>query len=159
MAPKRAASFVAKAAKAKAAPSGGAATSSSSSGNQRPATFAELAQTGSERATEVTTNIEDLIQEQKDLRASRRKLAADLRNARRKKARLQQRARTLSTEDLLTVVALREEQAAQAAVARASQEEEPQTLPGEPLAASDDPTEEPLDREDHILNDAVRSPV
>ena len=42
------------------------------------------------------------------MRAHRRKLAADLKNARKKKQRLQQRARLLSTEDLLTVVALRE---------------------------------------------------
>ena len=50
-----------------------------------------------------------MIQEQKNLRAHRRKLAQDLKNAKKKKKnRLQKRARLLSTEDLLTVVALRE---------------------------------------------------
>ena len=43
------------------------------------------------------------------MRAHRRKLAQDLKNAKKKKKqRLQKRARLLSTEDLLTVVALRE---------------------------------------------------
>ena len=42
------------------------------------------------------------------MRAHRRKLAADLKNAQRKKQRLQKRARMLSTEELLTVVAWRE---------------------------------------------------
>ena len=41
------------------------------------------------------------------MRAHRRRLAADLKNARKKKNRLQKRARMLSTEELLTVVALR----------------------------------------------------
>ena len=118
-----------------------------------------MAQTGSERATEVTTNIEELIQAQKDMRASRRKLAADLRNARRKKSRLQQRARLLTTEDLLTVVALREEQAAQAAAARAStQEEEAEPMLSEPLAASIGVPEAPPGDDDDVLQDAVRSP-
>ena len=49
-----------------------------------------------------------MIQQQKDLRAHRRKIATDLKNAKRKKSRLQKRARLMSTEDLLTVVALRE---------------------------------------------------
>ena len=42
------------------------------------------------------------------MRAHRRKLAQDLKNAKKKKNRLQKRARLLSTEDLLTVVAWRE---------------------------------------------------
>ena len=42
------------------------------------------------------------------MRAHRRKLAAELKNAKKKKNRLQKRARLLSTEELLTVVALRE---------------------------------------------------
>ena len=42
------------------------------------------------------------------MRAHRRRLAADLKNARKKKNRLQKRARMLSTEELLTVVAWRE---------------------------------------------------
>ena len=49
-----------------------------------------------------------MIELQKEQRAHRRKLAADLKNAKKRKARLQKRARLLSTEELLTVVALRE---------------------------------------------------
>ena len=49
-----------------------------------------------------------MIQQQKDMRAHRRKVAQDLKNAKKKKQRLQKRARLLTTEDLLTVVALRE---------------------------------------------------
>ena len=42
------------------------------------------------------------------MRAHRRRVALDLKNAKKRKARLHKRARLLSTEDLLTVVALRE---------------------------------------------------
>ena len=48
------------------------------------------------------------MKQQEEMRAHRRKLAQDLKNAKRKKQRLTKRARLLSTEDLLTVVALRE---------------------------------------------------
>ena len=42
------------------------------------------------------------------MRTHRRKVAQDSKNAKKKKQRLQKRARLLTTEDLLTVVALRE---------------------------------------------------
>ena len=58
---------------------------------------------GGTKANQVTETIDSLIQERKDLRAHRRKLAQDLKNAKKKKSRLQKRARLLSTEDLLTV--------------------------------------------------------
>ena len=108
MAPKRAAdtSCDAAAEAAPASPSGTASSSgaaSSSSGS-----LAQLARSGSSKAQQVTSDIETLIELQKEQRAHRRKLAADLKNAKKRKARLQKRARLLSTEELLTVVALRE---------------------------------------------------
>ena len=95
------------AARASDAASGSASTSSrsiaSSSGS-----LAELAKAGGSKAIKVTEDIDSLIQQQKDQRAHRRKIAQDLKNAKKKKQRLQKRARLMSTEDLLTVVALRE---------------------------------------------------
>ena len=167
MAPKKTPTGVANiapAAKATAAPLSGGASSSSGDSQHRPASIIELAQQGSERATEVTTSIEDLIQAQKDMRAHRRKLSADLKNARRKKARLQQRARLLTTEDLLTVVALREAKAAEEAAARAAsstEDAEAEPVSGEPLASRGDNEKQTqgADDDDGILHDAVRSPA
>ena len=52
--------------------------------------------------------MDDLQHAQKRDRQEKRRLAADLKNAHCKRSRLTKRARQLSTEDLSTVVALRE---------------------------------------------------
>ena len=94
-----------------------------------------------------------MIQSQKEQRAHRRKLAAELKNAKKRKARLQKRARLLSTEDLLTVVALREGSGFDASTLfTASQttreggppgedEEDPALSDGAAREAQDDPVE------------------
>jgi hypothetical protein len=110
MAPKRCGAKAAGAPKAaaKAVASSGSASSSSRSVSSSSGALAELAQASGNKAIQVTQDIDTLIQQQKDMRAHRRKVAQDLKNAKKKKGRLQKRARLLTTEDLLTVVALRE---------------------------------------------------
>jgi hypothetical protein len=52
--------------------------------------------------------VERLIQQQKEVRAERKRVAAELKNAVRRKQRLKHRARLLSSEDLLSVMNMRE---------------------------------------------------
>ena len=62
--------------------------------------------------TTVRDDIEALVQEQRRIRAERKRVAADLKNAQRRQTRLKHRARLLSSEELLKVVALREQEKA-----------------------------------------------
>ena len=71
-----------------------------------------LAATGETRARQVTQTIDDLLAAQKRARDEKKRLANEVKNARRRRARLTKRARLLTTEDLLTVVALRERERA-----------------------------------------------
>lgn len=68
----------------------------------------DMLASGASAAERVTSDIENLIDTQKAMRLERKRVAQELRNAQKKRSRLKQRARLLSTEDLLTVVALRE---------------------------------------------------
>ena len=56
--------------------------------------------------------IDELLAAQRRAREEKKKLANEVKNAKRRKQRLTKRARLLSTEDLLTVVALRESERA-----------------------------------------------
>ena len=122
MAPKTAVATSGAAAAASALPSGAAAAATAASSSSAEA-FAVLAATGSRRAKEVSADIEDLLRAQKRAREEKRRLQADLKNARRRRNRLTKKARQLSTEDLLTVVAMRE-----ADVARRSGDAAPAAL-------------------------------
>ena len=80
-----------------------------------------LAATGESKARQVTSEIDELLAAQKRAREDKKKLANEVRNAKRRKQRLTKRARLLSTEDLLTVVALREsDRAARETASRAN---------------------------------------
>ena len=69
----------------------------------------------------MTSEIDELLAAQKRAREEKRRLANEMKNAKRRKQRLTKRARLLSTEDLLTVVALREsERAAREHASRAN---------------------------------------
>jgi hypothetical protein len=104
----------------------------------------DLAQAGGNRAIQVRQDIDSLLQQQKDMRANRRKLTQDLKNAKKKKARLQQRARLLTTEELLTVVALREGNNYKAAnLYGGSQDGDSDTPGGEPVATVSDLIDDP----------------
>ena len=56
--------------------------------------------------------IDELLAAQKRTRQEKKRLANEMKNAKRRKQRLTKRARLLTTEDLLTVVALRESERA-----------------------------------------------
>ena len=71
-----------------------------------------LAATGESNARQVTLEIDELLAAQKRAREEKKRLANEVKNAKRRKQRLTKRARLLSTEDLLTVVALRESERA-----------------------------------------------
>ena len=88
-------------------PSGAAAASSSAS-SSGPGVIVALAASGSDRARKVSADIDELLQAQKRAREEKKRIAAELKNARRRRNRLTKKARLLSTEDLLTVVAMRE---------------------------------------------------
>ena len=62
----------------------GSASSSSRSVASSSVSLAELAKAGGSKAIKVTEDIDTLIQQQKDMRAHRRKLAQDLKNAKKR---------------------------------------------------------------------------
>ena len=64
--------------------------------------------------------IERLLLEQKRVKEERKRVAQELKNAQRRRKRLKHRARLLSNEDLMRVMALREQENA----AKASKEGE-----------------------------------
>ena len=107
MAPKTAAAM-SSAASSESAPPSGAAAAASSASSSSSGGIAVLAASGVTRARQVSADIDGLLLAQKRAREEKRRLAAELKNARRRRTRLTKRARQLSTEDLLTVVALRE---------------------------------------------------
>ena len=56
----------------------------------------------------MSADIVRLQKEQKRVREERKRVAQELRNAQKRKQRLKHRARLLSSEDLMTVIAMRE---------------------------------------------------
>lgn len=72
-----------------------------------------------------------MLQAQKRAREEKKRIAAELKNARRRRNRLTKKARLLSTEDLLTVVAMRE------AAHRPGQSREPTLAPLADVAPGD----------------------
>ena len=94
----------------------------------------------------MNSQIDELLASQKRAREEKKRLANEIRNAKRRRQHLTKRARLLSTEDLLTVVALR--QAAQGALEGtaatpegsdervASEHSEPETQPADDEAAN-----------------------
>lgn len=91
--------------------SGGADAAAAGAG--KPAT--ECEKTGGKPAEdiptpcEITTMIGELKKEQDALRAAKKKISKDLRNAVKRRSRLKKRARQLSDADLLQVLKLRSE--------------------------------------------------
>jgi len=114
-----------------------------------------LLASGASNAEKVTSAIENLIEQQKAMRLERKRIAQDLRNAQKKRARLKNKARLLSTEDLLTVVALREQDMHAKACAHTSSNADAQnvqrttSVEGEPVA--------PLQSDTSIADDINRT--
>ena len=85
----------------------------------------------------LAAEIEALRKEQAELKAERKRLQLNLRNAQRKKARLGKRARQLSDNDLVAVLMMRKEQRATRAGGQgASSSEAGASCPGTESAAS-----------------------
>lgn len=63
--------------------------------------------------TSLSKTIADMKGAQARMRAERKRVAAELKNAQRRKRRLRTKARQLSNEDLLAVLLLRQEQTAE----------------------------------------------
>ena len=61
----------------------------------------------------MNSDIERLLADQKRVREERKRVAAELKNAQRRRKRLKHRARLLSSDDLVTVLALRNDDKAQ----------------------------------------------
>ena len=80
----------------------------------------------------VTKEIQTLQQQQRALRDERRRVAAELRNAQKRRQRLKHRARLLSSADLVAVLALREQEHI-ALLTREAQARRAET-PSEPVA-------------------------
>ena len=83
-----------------------ASDAASSSGSQ--VYVAALAAAGRANEDRVSAEITRLQREQKRVREERKRVAQELRNAQKRKQRLKHRARLLSSEDLMTVIAMRE---------------------------------------------------
>ena len=79
--------------------------SSSSGPRDIVATLAEVGRANEDR---VSAEISRLQKEQKRVRDERKRVSQELRNAQKRKQRLKHRARLLSSEDLMTVIAMRE---------------------------------------------------
>ena len=112
MAPKRASAKAGSEApsSASAGTSTPARSEASSSGSGR--SIVALAATGETKARQVTSQIDELLLAQKRAREEEDRLANEVKLAKRRKQRLTKRARLLTTEDFLTVVALRESERA-----------------------------------------------
>jgi molecular chaperone GrpE (heat shock protein) len=70
-------------------------------------------QTPPKKSQNLLSVISELKAEQKRMRDEKKALSKDLKNAQRKKRRLQARARQLSNDDLLTVLLMRDSNAAE----------------------------------------------
>ena len=87
-------------------PNGTAATSTASSLASRAAALA--GSVGPDLPESLGRSIDRLKEEQARLRADRKRVAKELRNASKRKTRLRKRARQLSNDDLLAVLVMRQ---------------------------------------------------
>lgn len=118
---------------------GGARTPSPRAGDRTPAGTpsvvagtpgATSASSGTPRA-DLLESIERLKQEQRDLKAQRKRVVKDLKNAERKRKRLRQRARQLSDTDLIEVIQMRQASASSTDPAPTSDEKDGKKAPKE----------------------------
>ena len=87
-------------------------------------------------ASGVSKQIDDLLAEQKKIRAERAQIARDLKNAQRRKARLKHKARLLSASDLASVLVLRqEEEATRSKTTKRRRSSQPDTTLGEEVGS------------------------
>ena len=95
-------------------------------------------------ASGVSKQIDDLLAEQKKIRAERAQIAKDLKNAQRRKARLKHKARLLSASDLASVLVLRQtEEETRSKTTKRRRSSQPETTLGEELGSGRDVQETP----------------
>ena len=80
-------------------------------------------------STGVSREIDALLEAQNKMRAERAKLAKDLKNAQRRRARLKHKARLLSASDLASVLVMRQEEEDQKVSAAAKRRRNQQSAP------------------------------
>ena len=85
-----------------------AASSSSGAASSNGAGIASSVEQSAGKEDELTEKILRLQNEEKEMRANKKRLQADLRNAKRKKSRLTKRARLLTDSDLFQIMQMRE---------------------------------------------------
>ena len=120
-----------------------------------------LAATGESKARRVTSEIGELLAAQKRAREEKKRLANDMKNAKRRKQRLTKRARLLSTEDLLTVVALRESDRAARETASLANDNSDELVASERSGNEEGPRDaaEASGAAEPMLQDAERAPT
>ena len=85
-----------------------AASSSSGAASSNGAAIAISVAESAGKGDELTEQILRLQNEEKEMRANKKRVQADLRNARRKKTRLTKRAKLLTDSDLFQIMQMRE---------------------------------------------------
>ena len=85
-----------------------AASSSSGAASSNGAGIASSVEQSAGKEDELTEKILRLQNEEKEMRANKKRLQADLRNAKRKTSRLTKRARLLTDSDLFQIMQMRE---------------------------------------------------
>ena len=111
----------------------GSASRSTEAGGEQSWLVTAMAQAGAELGCKVSDDIARLRAEQKRVKEERKRVSDQLRNATKRKQRLKHRARLLSTEDLVTIAAMRETEAREREARREGTGEESSTPP-EPVA-------------------------
>ena len=113
-------------------PTSSGASTAASEASSIGGSLAAMTALGASRANQVSKDIENLLLAQRKAREEKKRLANAMKNARRRRSRLTKRARLLSTEDLLTVVALREADRSARAVGAASVTEDAEAQEDDP---------------------------
>ena len=114
---------------------------------------AKLLEDMAAKRSTVLSDIDTLMLKQAEVRATKKAVAVELKNAQRRKQRLKHKARLLSAEDLRSVLCLRvaEEEAANAKPKkRAKTSTQPSASPSAP---SSRPVAQPEDDEEDLLDD------
>ena len=79
----------------------------------------------------MSKQIDDLLEEQRKIRAHKAQVKKDLKNAQRRKARLKHKARLLSASDLASVLVLRQEEEAKVQTTKRRRSSQPATGAGQ----------------------------
>ena len=141
MAPKRSGRASSGGTTANSTISSGASTASSQASGGAP-NLTELATRGQTKAAKFTAELDELIAEQRKAQKAKMEVNKQIRNQRRKTSRLKKRARLLSNEDLLTVVAMRSKGAPIVPLPVPEQDSHPDEPPVTPVPDAEDQVED-----------------